>query len=91
MTDNHQASKNMETSHITAPDPKQPMIYKIRLQGTLSAQWKEWLGGVTITTEDDGNTLLTCQVIDQAALFGLLKKVRDLGLPLLSVIRISPR
>jgi len=68
----------------------QPIVYQIRIKGHLSQQWANWFGEMTITLEEDGNTLLTGQVIDQAALFGLLKKVRDLGMPLLSVDRVDP-
>jgi hypothetical protein len=71
------------------PDPGQPMVYQIRLKGHLGRQWTDWFGGLTITLEDNGDTLLTGPVIDQAALHGLLKKVRDLGLPLVSVNRID--
>ena len=67
------------------PDSNQPTIYQIRLKGHLGSQWTDWFGGLTITLEDNGDTLLTGPVIDQAALHGLLKKVRDLGLPLVSV------
>jgi len=63
----------------------QPLCYEIRVRGHLNDRWAEWLEGLTITLEEDGNTLLTGPVIDQAALYGLLKKVRDLGLPLVSV------
>ncbi len=63
------------------------MIYQIRIKGHLDPRWTEWFGGVTITLEDNGETLLTGQVADQAALYGLLRKVRDLGLPLISVTR----
>ncbi len=66
-------------------DPDQPMVYQIRIKGHLGQQWMGWFEGLTITLEVDGDTLLTGPVIDQAALHGLLKKVRDLGLPLLSV------
>ena len=68
----------------------QPIVYQIRIKGHLSQQWANWFGEMTITLEEDGNTLLTGLVIDQAALFGLLKKVRDLGMPLLSVDRVDP-
>jgi len=61
------------------------MIYQIRIKGHLSPHWIEWFEGLTITLEDGGDTLLTGPIVDQAALHGLLKKVRDLGLPLLSV------
>jgi len=69
-------------------NPNQPMIYQIRIKGHLDAQWTDWFENAAITVTEDGDTLLTCPVIDQAALHGLLKKVRDLGLPLLSVNRI---
>jgi hypothetical protein len=60
-------------------------LYEIRIKGHLDDRWSDWFGGLTITLEEDGNTLLTGTVIDQAALHGLLKKVRDLGMPLVSV------
>jgi hypothetical protein len=59
--------------------------YEIRLQGHLEARWVKWFDGLAITLDENGNTLLSGPVVDQAALHGLLKKVRDLGLPLLSV------
>jgi hypothetical protein len=71
-------------------DPNQPMVYQIRIKGHLGHQWTEWFEGLSITQEEDGNTLLTGPVIDQAALHGLLKKVRDLGMPLLSVDSVTP-
>ena len=69
----------------------QPMVYQIRLEGHLSDQWADWFGGVIISLETNGSTLLTGTVIDQAALHGLLKKVRDLGMPLISVIQVDPK
>ncbi len=66
-------------------DPDQPRIYQIRLKGHLGSQWADWFGGLAVTLEDDGDTLLTGPVADQAALHGLLKKVRDLGMPLVSI------
>ena len=63
-------------------DPGQPMVYQIRIKGHLGSQWTDWFEGLTITLEEDGNTL-------QAALHGLLKKVRDLGMPLVSVNRVG--
>jgi len=72
------------------PTPSQPVVYQIRLKGHLGSQWTDWFGGLTLTLEEGGDTLLTGPVIDQAALFGLLKKVRDLGLPLVSVSPLEP-
>ena len=71
-------------------DPSQPLVYQIRIEGQLGSQWADWFEGLTITPDDNGDTLLTGPVIDQAALHGLLKKVRDLGLPLLAVQRVEP-
>ncbi len=67
-----------------------PMIYQIRLKGHLGCEWTEWFEGLTVSLEANGETLLTGPVADQAALYGLLRKVRDLGMPLLSVNRIEP-
>ena len=67
-----------------------PPCYEIRLKGHLDSQWADWFEGMTISLEDNGDTLLTGPVIDQAALHGLLKKVRDLGLPLVSVCPVEP-
>jgi len=66
-------------------DKCQPPVYEIRIKGHLGSQWTDWFEGLTITLEENGDTLLTGPVTDQAALYGLLKKVRDLGLPLVSV------
>ena len=64
--------------------------YEIRLKGQLEARWEQWFDGLTITLEENGDTLLSGPVMDQAALHGLLKKVRDLGLPLVSVSPVEP-
>ena len=77
----------MSNKPLTQYEPLQPMIYQIRIKGHLDDQWTEWFEGLTITLEADGNTLLTGAVIDQAALHSLLKKIRDLGMPLVSVNR----
>ena len=66
-------------------DPARPLIYQIRIRGHLPGQWSDWFAGLAITLEDNGDTLLTGPLADQAALFGLLKEVRDLGIPLVSV------
>jgi hypothetical protein len=68
----------------------QPMVYQIRVKGHLGRQWTNWFEGLTITLEDNGDTILTGPVVDQAALHGLLRKVRDLGMPLISAIRVKP-
>jgi len=65
------------------------MIYQIRIEGQLGPQWSDWFEGLSITQEEDGTTLLTGPVADQSALHGLLKKVRDLGMPLVSVNRME--
>ena len=66
------------------------MIYQIRIRGHLGSQWTDWFEGLTVTLEENGETLLAGPVVDDAALHGLLKKVRDLGMPLLSVNRVEP-
>jgi hypothetical protein len=65
--------------------PDQSIVYQIRLNGHLGREWTDWFGGLSVILQEDGDTLLTGPVIDQAALHGLLKKVRDLGMPLVSV------
>jgi hypothetical protein len=71
-------------------DPDQPIVYQIRIKGHLGPQWKHWFEGLTITLEEDGVTLLSGPVVDQAALHGLLRKVRDLGMRLISVTSVEP-
>jgi hypothetical protein len=66
-------------------DPDQPRVYQIRLKGQFDARWTDWFGGMAVDLTEDGDTLLTGPVADQAALHGLLRKVRDLGIPLVSV------
>lgn len=79
-------------SNIIYPktEQNQPGCYQIRLKGQLDSKWTEWFEGMSITLEEDGNTLLTGPVIDQAALHGLLKKIRDLGLTLLAINPVGP-
>jgi hypothetical protein len=71
-------------------DPGQPTVYQIRIKGHLGRHWTDWFEGLTLTLEDNGETLLTGPLVDQAALHGVLRKVRDLGVTLLSVSRIEP-
>ncbi len=80
----------MSNKHNLKHDADRPPVYQIRIKGHLGQQWTDWFVGLTITLEEDGDMLLTGPVIDQAALHGLLKKVRDLGMPLLSVILVQP-
>jgi hypothetical protein len=68
----------------------QPVIYQVRLRGHLAGHWHDWFGGLAITLEDNGETTLTGPVVDQAALHGLLRRVRDLGLPLVSIVPVTP-
>jgi hypothetical protein len=80
-------------SSISNPraESDQPSTYEIRLGAQLSPEWMDWFDGLSITVEESGETTLVGPVADQAALFGLLKKVRDLGIPLLSVNLIQPQ
>jgi len=80
----------MSSTFNSESDPGQPMVYQIRIKGHLGRQWTDWFEGLTITALDNGETLLTGPVVDQAALHGLLKKVRDLAMPLLSVMCVTP-
>ena len=86
----HKRYKVMSNELEPKPTPSQTVIYEIRIKGHLDSQWTYWFEGLTITLEEDGDTLLTGPVIDQAALHGLLKKVRDLGMPLVSVSPVEP-
>jgi hypothetical protein len=81
----------MSNTHNANIDLGQSMVYQIRVEGHLSQQWTDWFGGLIVTREENGDTLLTGPVVDQAALYGLLKKVRDLGMPLVSIKRVEPR
>ena len=79
----------MSEIHPATEQPCDPEFYEIRIRGHLADRWAGWFEGLTITLEDSGDTLLSGPVVDQAALHGLLRKVRDLGMPLLSVIRVE--
>lgn len=79
----------MVYEHQSTHAAAQPVIYQIRLKGQLGPQWTDWFEGLTITLDDNGDTLLTGPVADQAALHGLLKKVRDLGMALVAVSSVE--
>jgi len=79
----------MQNKFNPKTDPNTPTVYQIRIKGHLGHEWTDWFEGLTITLEEHGSTLLTGPVVDQAALHGLLKKVRDLGMPLLSVCPVE--
>ncbi len=74
----------------TTTEPDRPTIYHIRVKGHLEARWERWFEPLAIAPQPDGDTLLIGPVADQAALHGLLKRIRDLGLPLISIERIEP-
>ena len=78
----------MSTKPNLETESGQAIAYEIRIKGHLGSQWTDWFGGLTVTLEDNGETLLTGPVVDQAALHGVLKKMRDLGMPLVSVNRV---
>ena len=81
----------MSATHASTADRDEPARYEIRIKGHLDNRWATWFDGLTITRVDNGETLLTGLVLDQAALHGLLRKVRDLGMPLLSVMQVDAK
>jgi hypothetical protein len=81
----------MNTTPASTEGHHEPGRYEIRIKGHLDNRWADWFEGLTIMLDDNGETLLTGPVPDQAALHGLLRKVRDLGLPLVSVIQVNPK
>jgi hypothetical protein len=80
----------MGAPHASPDDRHQPGRYEIRLKGRLDARWAAWFGGLRLTHEGDGTTVIHGPVVDQAALHGVLQKVRDVGLPLVSVMQVDP-
>jgi hypothetical protein len=80
----------MSPSPRPAPGPTEPARYRLRVAGRIDDRWAAWFGGLTLTHDSDGTTSLTGQVRDQAELHGLLAKVRDLGVTLISVTVVEP-
>ncbi len=80
----------MTERHARTTDADEAGRYEIRLAGRLDARWAAWFDGLTVDDTVDGTTVIAGDVPDQAALHGLLQRVRDLGLPLISVTRIEP-
>ena len=80
----------MSESPTSAQHPHKPGLYEIRIKGHLERRWAEWFDGLTLTSVSDGTTVIHGPVVDQAALHGLLRKVRDIGLPLISVTHVEP-
>jgi hypothetical protein len=80
----------MTDQRTPTPDRPEAGRYEIRLTGRLDAHWAAWFDGLTVSHESDGTTVIRGAIADQAALHGLLQRVRDLGLPLVSVTRLEP-
>jgi hypothetical protein len=80
----------MSETHASTEHHREPGLYEIRIVGHLDTRWADWFEGLSFTHESDGTTILYGPVVDQAALHGLLRKVRDLGIPLISAIRVEP-
>ena len=81
----------MSETRASPEEHNEPGLTQIRIKGHLDNRWADWFDGLTITLEENGDTLLTGLVVDQAALHSLLRKVRNLGLPLVSVIHVDPK
>ncbi len=79
------------SNHSNITDTSQHVVYEIKVEGHLRHEWTDWFGGLNVTLDDSGDTRLTGAIVDQAALYRLLKKVRDLGMPLVSVNRIQTK
>ena len=79
----------MSDEHQPTPESDDQDIYHIRIKERLGDQWQDWFEGMAITHKDNGETIIIGQIIDQAQLFGLLKRVRNLGLTLISVTRTN--
>jgi hypothetical protein len=81
----------MSDTHAASDARREPGEYEIRLKGHLESRWSAWFDGLSLTRKSDGTTVIRSSVIDQAALHGLLSKVRDLGLPLIAVTQVDPK
>ena len=81
----------MSEPHASTEDHREPGCYEIRLKGHLDARWADQFEHMSFTHASDGTTILAGPVLDQAALYGVLRQVRDLGLPLLSVVQVDPQ
>ena len=80
----------MSNESNSSNEKAESLIYQIRIKGHLDRKWADWFSGLSITSLENGETLLTGPLLDQAALHGLIRKVRDVSLPLVAVIRIEP-
>ena len=87
----HTMDTGMSNKGNAPTDPGRPLVYELRITGHLGREWTDWFEGLAITLDDNGDTLLTGPVVDQAALHGVLMKVRDLGLPLIAIVTIDRR
>ncbi|MBK9715655.1 MAG: hypothetical protein IPO81_30900 [Kouleothrix sp.] len=81
----------MSGTHASTEDHDGPGLYEIRVKGHLDGRWADRFAGLSFTHASDGTTILAGPVVDQAALYGLLRNVRDLGLPLVSVMQVAPK
>src|SRR5437773_11410353 len=81
----------MDETHASTEEYHEPGQYEIRIKGHLDTRWADRFEGLSFTHASDGTTILSGPVVDQAALYGLLRQVRDLGLPLLSVMEVDPK
>jgi hypothetical protein len=79
----------MSNDRVRRAEPGRPVVFQIRIMGHLGDEWMDWFGGLAITLEENGDTLLTGPVADQAALYGLLRRLRDLGMQLISINRVD--
>jgi hypothetical protein len=83
-------TRSAEKGTTPSPDHRGSTVYQIRLRGHVHPRWSAWLDHLTITLDQNGDTLLTGPIVDQAALHCLLSRIRDLGLPLVSIMEVEP-